>query len=529
LADDSGFFWGKGLRSEAHFMILHHYKETGHLVRDPFASYSFNKAGENSVFRRDFKNTDPDPRARVWSRREDGGHEYFDFAAPEGYVIDSVLLEANVRGMATFSLAMPDPRGWPPRYDLSRRLNKFKFSKGMHKKRISLPGGTEFFSIGSSWGYRWADAPAEYLWGKMTGPGDGRDIAWWQVSFETSLKEKDSSRVSASPRSDEEILKNYAGRDGWSNGYVIRKERAVPYAGNPPMDVYALDWLVYSLDGDIHITLRDNPTVAIKLPVTINTFENEYDPTLLRTPEGALALLWTRGVRDNPIGCFFATTKDFIHWETPSKMVFENPKENIGYTYKSTPLQRTYNVLSIPGRYMMLLAGGFVRYSGDLKTWDAPQRLFHQDGWRSHIIRSRDGRIWVIYANFLREGMKAPLSFPYAICVTSSLDGESWTPTRELVVDQEPSNLWAFPVFDSQIGIVVQYNNIFLKWFVSSDPENFRSLRSPVRLNLTWGQVIEYFSTGRKILCARSALDKREEQDVILVMESEKLNRRFFE
>jgi hypothetical protein len=209
-------------------------------------------------------------------------------------------------------------------------------------------------------------------------------------------------------------------------------------------------------------------------------------------------------------------------------MVFDEAEGDIGYHYKSDPLVRTRNVVSTPNGYIMLLAQGFVRYSNDLKRWSVPEQLFKQDGWRNQIFKGRDGRIWVIYDQFLREKMKTPLHFPYAICISSSLDGKSWTTVKQINIGQEPSDFWGFAVGDSQIGIAVQHNNMFLKWFISSDPKNFHEVSSPVRLNLTWGRVIEFFAHTGKIFCARTTADNTEEQNVLLIMESEKLNRRFF-
>lgn len=527
--ENERFYWKHGIRLEAHFMILYHYKQTGQLIRDKLLMSKVNEVKKNSVFKRDFKNPDPDPRARVWSRHENGAHEYFDLIAPEGYQIESVILQAEVKGLAKFSIYLPDAKGWPPRYDISKRLAKFNFFKGTHKKKIDLPEGTEFFSISVLWGPRWADNPWEYFRGKIGGSAANRDIVLWQATFIVSHKQQGFVK-SPDPdfqETDQRILEHYAGKYGWDEGFVLREEKSIVYSGKPTWDVFALEWITYSSNGDINIFLQNNPEIKIEIPVTINTNETEYDPTLVRTHEGTYALLWTRGPKKNPIGYFFSKTRDFLHWDTPRRMDFEKPEGDIGYFYKSDPLERTFNIVPIPGGYMMLLAQGFTRFSRDLKHWRIPRQIFKQDGWRNSIVKSKDERIWVVYAQFLREKAKPPFHFPYAIRVASSIDGKYWEAAKEIFVGEEPSDLWAFPVADSQIGIAVQHNNLYLKWFISLDRENFRKVDSPVNLLLTKG-VIEFFPKDGKIFCVRPVHDFVEQQWVVLMMSSKEIYRRLF-
>ena len=154
--------WGRDIELEALFMILHHYRTHGELLRDPRRMVVLD-AGPRASFERNFGDMEPDPRARAWSRRDDGGHEYFDFAAPEGYRIDRAIVRVSVGGVTKLSLYLPDPKGWPPRFDFSRLLDRFTFFGGEHEQVVELPHGAEFFSVSVLWGPRWLDNPLEFL------------------------------------------------------------------------------------------------------------------------------------------------------------------------------------------------------------------------------------------------------------------------------------------------------------------------------------------------------------------------------
>ena len=95
------------IRTEAHFMLLRHHAKTGLLIRDHAVNKinRLNVVRDGLVFRRDFKDRGLDARARVASRYEERGHEYFDFAAsspgfpfwPSWSVYDSRLPAAMQR------------------------------------------------------------------------------------------------------------------------------------------------------------------------------------------------------------------------------------------------------------------------------------------------------------------------------------------------------------------------------------------------------------------------------------------------
>jgi hypothetical protein len=107
------------------------------------------------------------------------------------------------------------------------------------------------------------------------------------------------------------------GAAGWENVALVQDDRAVAYTGTPSLDVYAEDWLVYSMGGDIQILCQRDPQLRIELPITINTREREFDPSLVRTHDGRYALLWARGTGKRNAKRFVAVFPDFLRWETP--------------------------------------------------------------------------------------------------------------------------------------------------------------------------------------------------------------------
>ncbi len=260
------------IRTEAHFMWLHHYGRTGQLVRDHGLNEinRLNVVRDRLVFTRDFGNRSPDPRGRVVSRYKDRGHEYFDFAAPSGHQIDSVILRAKIEGIAEFGLHLPNPVGWPPQFSFSKRFEDFKFSKrGTDERTVALPPRTEFLSIGTSWGPGlFSNTPAEVVHHQRFGPKSGPDIARWEVSFAVSPKEGvtayKKATVEKPPAAVQELIDR--GAAGWENAVLVREDRALAYTGNPSLDVYAEDWLVYSMDDDIQILHRRDPRLKIDLP-----------------------------------------------------------------------------------------------------------------------------------------------------------------------------------------------------------------------------------------------------------------------
>ena len=539
------------IRTEAHFMVLHHYTKTGRLIRDHAlnAVNRLNVVKTGFVFTRDFKDRSLDARARVASRYEGRGYEYFDFAAPSGHQIDAVTLRAKVDGIAAFGFSLPHAAGWPPQFSLSRRFTEFKFStRGSYERRVALPPGTEFFSIGTSWGPGlFENTLAEVLHHQRFGPKDGPDIVWWQVSFAVSPK----GGVTAKPDSGvatplgapmQKLIDRYAA--GWESTFLVRQPQAVVYAGNPSLDVYAEDWLVYAMDGDIRIFHRRDPQLTIDLPITINTREPEFDPSLVRTHDGRYALLWARGTSKRNARRFVAFSADLLRWETPQRMVFEEPPGNIGYTYaQAEPPERTTNVVAIRQGYAMLLAQGFMRYSADLRHWGPPQKVIPQDLYRNRLVKTRDGTLWAVYENssderqpytpddwlhgyFVVDGKQ--YRHVTELRVSRSVDGVQWQAAGTLVVPGQPSGLWAFPVSERQIGIAVAFNNLFAKWLTASPSRDLRPIGSELQV-MHHAEEAECFVRDASLICIRPVFDFERQKPMLLATSSRALYQRFTE
>ena len=543
---DETHFWGRDIDLESLFMLMFHLKKTGELIRDERRMVVLEIDNHRSVFTRDYKNLDPDPRTRVWSRRNDGGHEYFDFAAPEGYYIKSVMFQLNVKGISELAVYLPDAKGWPPRYDFSKFVDRFTFLKGKHKKRLDFPVGTEFFSVSVLWGPRWAKKPLDIVRWKLTKARGRDDLAFFKADFVLSPKQTVSLQ---SPKSDymeadKKVIKYFVKQYGWDEGVVLRDETSNFYSANPTRDVYSLDWIAYAQDGEIHILEQNHPEVKVKLPIVINTNEYEYDPSLVRTHEGRFALFFSRGgeSKDQHLGFFYSTTKDLIQWETPKRLKFDDPEGHQQPHQGFNSSKRTFNIVPIPNQYMMLLEKGFVRYSDNLRQWGLPKKLFKYECWDAVVLKTKEERIWIVATDFLdeevKEGDPPDPHFGYyttgdgkkyrkseAIVVTTSVDGINWSPQVRVFVDRETSGLWAFPVGRSQIVIAVSYNNLYLKWAVSRTPAGFSVINSPVQLLLETKK-IHFFVKDKTIYCLRPVHDFVEEEGVALIMGSQKVYKR---
>jgi hypothetical protein len=319
LADDGRLL--AAVRTEAHFMMLRHYATTGRLVRNHGMNRinRLNVVSPRQVFTRDFSTAGPDARARVASRYERRGYEYFDFAAPPGFQIDSVTLRTTVEGIAEFAVDVPDPAGWPPRYSLSRRWRRFKYSRpGAYERETALPSGTEFLSLGTSWGPGlFSNTRAEVEYWTLNRPASGQDVVRWEVTFTVSPKLPPGT-TSRRPRPDlplapavRSVIDHYGA--GWEHASVVRDAQTEVYSGSPRLDVYAEDWLVYSLDGEIRIFHQRDLQLEIGLPITINSRESEFDASLVRTHDGRYAVLWARGTSKTNAKRFVSFSADLLH------------------------------------------------------------------------------------------------------------------------------------------------------------------------------------------------------------------------
>ncbi len=533
------------IRTEAHFVVLHHYGKTGQLIRNHAlnAINRLNVVRDGLVFTRDFRNRGLDARARVASRYEDRGYEYFDFTAPPGYQIDSVTLRAKIEGIAEFRFDLPRPAGWPPQFSFSKRFENFKFSKpSAYERTVALPSRTEFLSIGTSWGPGlYSNTPAEVLHRRRFGPKDGPDIARWEASFAVSPKTGMAAGTKSlvKPPLDaavQRLIDRYAA--GWESAFLVREAQTVVYAGDPSLDVYAENWLVYSMDGDIQIFHGPGPKLKIDLPVTINTREQEFDPSLVRTHDGRHALLWARGTSKRNARRFVAFSADLLRWETPQRMVFEQPPGNIGYTYTQVePPERTYNVVSVRRGYAMLLAQGFVRYSQDLRNWGSPQKVLPQDLYRNRLVKSHDGTVWAVYENSSEELQPyTPQDWLHGYFVVDgkqyrhvtelrvhrSADGIHWQAAGKITFPGQPSGLWAFAVTERQIGIAVAFNNLFVKWFTASRFGNLRQIDSDLQV-MHHSEEADFFARDAALTCIRPVFDFEKQKPMLLATSSRAL------
>ncbi len=510
------------IKTEAHFMLLRHYAETGRLVRNHAMNRinRLNFVRDGLVFTRDSRTPAPDARARVSSRNPHLTHEYFDFAAPQGYQIDSVTLRTRIQAAAEFSFDRPQPAGWPPQFSFSKRIGQFRFpTQGVYERKVNPPRGTEFLSLGSIW------AP-------------GPNVNRWEISFEVSRKGAVAA-ARADAHTDPAIRKlidRYAA--GWERASVVRDAQTAIYSGDPRLDVYAEDWLVYSMDGDIRIFHQRDPRTEISLPVTVNTREQEFDPSLVRTHDGRYALLWARGSSRRNAARFVAFSADLLRWETPQRMAFEEPPANTGYTYaQAEPLERSYNVVPAGRGYVMLLAQGFVRHSADLRKWGPPRKEIPQDLLRNRLVKGRDGTIWAVYensSNELQPYTQEDWLHGYFVVdgksyrhvtelrVSRSADGIRWEAASKVVLPGQPSGVWAFLLDERQIGIAVGFNNLNVKWFTASPVGDLTQIDSQIQFTHQ-SEAADFFVQGASLTCIRPVFDFERQKPMLLATSTDRL------
>ena len=536
----------ESIRTEAHFMLLRHYASTGRLVRDHALRdlNRLNMVRDGLLFTRNFKDRSPDARARVASRYEDRGYEYFDFASPPGYQIDAVTLRAEVEGIAAFSFNLPHPAGWPPQFSFSKRFEHLKFRKpGTHEQRVSVPGGTEFLSIGTSWGPGlYSNTAAEIISRLFFGPGDDPDIVRWEASFSLSPKAAANDTATSPPSALRKLVGRYAG--GWEGTSLLAGKSNSVYTGSPSLDVYAKDWLCYAMDGDIQILQRRRLQRRIGLPITINTREREFEPSLVRSHDGRYALLWARGTSKRNAKRFVSFSADLVQWQTPQRLIFDRPAADSGYTYgQLEPLERTYNVVPTGQGYVMLLPQGFIRHSENLRFWGPPQKMLRQDLYRNRLLKTRDGTLWAIYANssedlqpytsqdrlhgyFVVNGRR--YRHITELCVSRSSDGRTWQEVGKITLPGQPSGLWGFAVSDRAIGIAMGFNNLFVNWFTTSPSGRLRRIESPLQV-MHQSEQAHFFVDETSLTCIRPIFDPGEQQSRLLLTHSRALYEKYLE
>ena len=549
-------------KTEAHFMMLRHYGQTGRLVRD----HALNRINRLNLWfhdrrglhgqartpaaRRGLGTADPvaglDTRARVASRGERQGHEYFDFAAPPGQQIAALTLRIDVHGIAEVGFNLPQPTGWPPQYALSTRFDHVKYSSpGQYEKTIVPPPGTEFLSVGTGWGPGlYSNTLAEVTRAMLSG-SNGPDIVTWEIAFVLSPKATTAKIAAARPRpltpAPRSLIDRYA--EGWDRGQIVGAEDRQAYTGEPRLDVLEGEWLVSSMNDDIHIVHQRDLTREIELPVAINSREREFDASLVRTHEGRHALLWTRGTSSMNARRFIAFSGDLRRWDAPQRLLFEAPGQSIGYTYSlAEPLERSSNVVAVKDGYFMLLAQGFTRFSRDLRNWAQPRKALPQDLQRNRLLKGRDGILWAVYET------SSPQRQPYTAAdwlhgffvtdgkayrhvtefrVSRSVDGVQWDHAGEIVVPGQPSGLWAFLIDERHLGIAAGFNNLYLKWFRASSLGALEAIDADLRLpnHADGASDAAFFIDEEGLTCVRPVFNSDTQQRVLLAVTSARLFR----
>ena len=536
-------------KTEAHFMMLRHYGQTGRLIRGHALNRinRLNRVRSGEVFTREFSTAAAlDTRARVASRGERQGHEYFDFTAPPGEQIDALTLRIEVQGIAEVRFDLPQPAGWPPRYSLSKRFDHVKYSTPGHfEKTIVPPPGTEFLSVGTSWGPGLYSNTLSEVTRYLRSGSSGPDIVKWEIAFVLSPKATTAGAAAPRPRpltpAPRSLVDRYA--EGWDRGQMVSAEDMQAYTGTPRLDVFAEEWLVVSMNDDIRIVHQGDLTLDIELPVAINSREREFDASLVRTGDGRYALLWTRGTGSTNARRFVAFSGDLRRWDAPQRLLFEAPHQSIGYTYSlAEPLERSYNVVAVTDGYLMLLAQGFTRFSRDLRNWAQPRKALPQDLYRNRLLKGRDGVLWAVYETstsqlqpytaadrlhgfFVTDG-KA-YRHVTELRVSRSVDGVQWEPAGDIVVPGQPSGLWAFLIDDHHVGIAAGFNNLYLKWFRASSPGALETIDADLRLpNHTEGASdAAFFIHDEGLRCVRPVFNVEGQQPVLLAVTSERLFR----
>jgi hypothetical protein len=235
-----------------------------------------------------------------------------------------------------------------------------------------------------------------------------------------------------------------------------------------------------------------------------------------------------------------AFSPDLQRWDTPQRLIFEEPPTGIGYTYAQIePLERTSNVVAVGGAYAMLLAQGFLRLSDDLKNWGPPRRVIPQDRARNRLLKGKDGTVWAVYETSSEERQ------PYTeddwlhgffvidgkryrhvteLRVSRSVDGIEWHDAGKVVVPGQPGGLWAFTIDEHQIGVAAGFNNVFVKWFTVSPLRGLTPIDSQLQL---WQQSeeVEFFVRDTSITCIRPIFDFEGQAPMLLVTSTETMLR----
>ena len=256
----------------------------------------------------------------------------------------------------------------------------------------------------------------------------------------------------------------------------------------------------------------------------------------MRTHDGRYALLWARGTSRTNATRFVAFSDDLVRWESPQRLVFENPPGTGPYTYaQAEPLERTFNIVALRRGYAMLLAQGFVRRSNDLRSWSPPRKEIPQDRDRNRLLRGRDGTVWAVYES------SSPERQPYTesdwmsgffvvdgkryrhvteLRVSRSVDGEEWQDAGTLTLPGQPGALWAFAVDERRIGIGLAFNNLYTRWFTVSPFDDLAQIDVQLPF-MQQSDDAEFFVRDGLLTCIRPVFDPEKQKPMLLATSTE--------
>ena len=551
---------GAVLREATEGLIFRHYARDGELLREPWALPRTVEMKDGMTFIRGEETPVPDPRVFDGQSNPVAQTEEYRFITPLGYQIDHVTLDGTTNRLGWFNFLVFDPDSGDGGNSLRRKsLREIRSLNDSFHEQIDMPPGTQYLIFMTGGGSYFLQGPVEAARYALADHALPNDIKSWQISFTLSpLKTMPAAHRDAHDYTalDQRLIAEWALLNGWQGGEVIHDDEARYYGGQPKLDVYGMNWIVLSDGHDLNVYSEDDPGLKIRLPVTINSDDDEYNPSLVKTHDGTMALLWTRNNRDSKInaGSFVSFSDDFLQWSTPQRLDCAKVPEDFGKQKIwsaleqadgvdwQPPYEQTFNIFKAADGYVMLLPPGYIRRSKDLVSWGLPEKILHLDGNRFSSSTSRegvdfhnaarqatvttpDGRIWVASLFDDREESSLATAFlprwrhwpnraegkTYVqvnyLKITSTLDGKEWSKEILLPLDKyniDNQAIWAFPVSDRQIAIVVDYMN-HLQWVACNDPESCRPITGRVGPINAGFPEMQYYLKDKKLYCALPA------------------------
>jgi hypothetical protein len=100
--------------------------------------------------------------------------------------------------------------------------------------------------------------------------------------------------------------------------------------------------------------------------------------------------------------------------------------------------------------------------------------------------------------------------------VAATRDGVAWEERGRVALPGQGSALWAFPLPGGAIGIGVQFNSRFIRWFARSRSGGLREVSSSLELQ-TDSPEAAFFARDGRVLSLRPAFDFFGEQRSVLL------------